>query len=287
MQRYVDIFVAELGSYARYLVHELTHPGERSYFYGLILVSLAVYGLELVRPWRRQQPRVRRDFWIDGFYLFFNFFLFSLLGYHAIASVASELVRDGLAGLGLQFEGAVDVSGWPVWAQLLALFVLRDFVQYWIHRLLHAVPALWRVHQVHHSVEQMGFAAHMRFHPLETVIYRSIEFFPLALMGFGITEFFAVHMIALTIGHLNHANFHLPLGPLRYLLNSPQMHLWHHASELAPGGANYGISLSVWDWLFGTVHWPADEPDLELGFERVEAYPHGFFGHLAAPFRGR
>ena len=147
MQRYVDIFVAELGSYARYLVHELTHPGERSYFYGLILVSLAVYGLELVRPWRRQQPRVRRDFWIDGFYLFFNFFLFSLLGYHAIASVVAELVRDGLGAAGIRLEGAIDVTAIPADQRVVRiddeqLFFTNIFLKNDIATIIETVSAL-------------------------------------------------------------------------------------------------------------------------------------------------
>lgn len=285
MERYLDTFVTEFGSYARYLAHELTHPGPHSYVYGLVAVSLAVYLIECIRPWRPDQPRIRPGFWGDLFYVFFNFFLFSLLGYHAVASVVEQAVRDGFAAVGVVPGPHLDVSHWPVWTQWLVLFVARDFIQYWIHRGLHAAPPLWRVHQVHHSVQVMGFAAHMRFHPLETVFYRSLEYLPLSLIGFGVQDFFVVHMTALTIGHLNHANFRLPLGPLRYVLNSPQMHLWHHARQLAPAAANFGISLSVWDWLFGTVYWPQDDPDPQLGFEGVEHYPTSFVGHGAAPFR--
>ena len=100
--------------------------------------------------------------------------------------------------------------------------------------------------------------------------------------------FFIVNMLALTIGTFNHANLRLPIGPLRYLLNSPQMHLWHHAKVIPDKyGVNYGLSLSLWDWIFGTVYWPRDEKGIELGFARVESYPTSFRRHLIEPFRRR
>lgn len=288
MNEYLRLARDSTVGYARYLAHDVTTPSLHSYFYLLILVSAVVYALELARPWRKSQPRVRRDFWIDGFYLFFNFFGFSLVGYNAASDVVVRAFADARHAVGLGDLTVLDVSALPWIAQLALMFVLRDFIQYWIHRLLHAVPFLWRFHQVHHSVTEMGFAAHLRFHPAETVVYRTIEYIPLAMIGFGVDDFLLVHAFALTIGHLNHANVKLPLGPLRYLLNSPQMHLWHHAKSLpAARGKNFGISLSLWDWLFQSAWWPEDVPELELGFEGVEAYPRGFFGHLAEPFRRR
>ena len=109
-------------------------------------------------------------------------------------------------------------------------------------------------------------------------------------MGYGIDDFLAVHVFALTIGHVNHANLVVPLGPLRYVLNNPQMHIWHHVRDLPPGrryGVNYGISLSLWDYLFGTAYVPSSGRDIALGFPDVEAYPRGFLGQLAEPFRRR
>jgi sterol desaturase/sphingolipid hydroxylase (fatty acid hydroxylase superfamily) len=64
------------------------------------------------------------------------------------------------------------------------------------------------------------------------------------------------------------------------------MHIWHHSKELPRGsyGVNYGITLSVWDYLFGTVWMPGDGRDIKLGFEEVDEYPHSFFGQVAKPF---
>lgn len=283
---YWDIAVQSFVGYARYLGREITEPKPTSYFYLLLAASAALLIWEQLRPWRRDQPRIRRDFWLDGFYMFFNFFLFSLIGYNAVADVAVAAFRDGLARAGIESLVVVDVRALPAFAQLALMFVLRDFVQYWIHRLLHRVPVLWRFHQVHHSVRQMGFAAHLRFHPAETVVYRTLEYLPLAMIGFGIDQFFVVHAVAVLIGHWNHGNVVVPLGPLRYVLNNPQMHIWHHVADLPVRyGLNYGISLSCWDYLFGTALVPSDGRDIELGFPGVEEYPDGFLGQLVEPLR--
>ena len=226
MEWYYEIFLNNFRGYATYLWHEVLHLHWGNYFYWLIAISLAVYALELLFPWRKNQPALRRDFWLDGFYMFFNFFLFSLVGYAAVSSVAVQAFNDLLASVfGIRNLVAFNLASWPHWAQLLTLFLVRDFIQWNTHRLLHYVPWLWKFHKVHHSVTQMGFAAHLRYHFMENIVYRSIEYLPLAMIGFGIQDFILVHLFTIVIGHLNHANFYLPLGPLRYLLNSPQMHI--------------------------------------------------------------
>ena len=219
--------------------------------------------------------------------MFFNVFLFSVIGFAAVSDVFVQLFNDFLQHVfGVKNLVALNIASWPRWGQLLTLFLVRDFVQWNTHRLLHRVPRLWEFHKVHHSVQQMGFAAHLRYHFMETIVYRTIEYLPLAMIGFGIQDFIMVHLFALTIGHLNHANFYLPLGPLKYIFNSPQMHIWHHAKELPKNtyGVNYGITLSIWDYLFGSVYMPHDGRDIALGFTDVEQYPDDFFGQLKAPF---
>lgn len=287
MDSYIRQFFQSFTGYASYLAHEVLNPHWGNYFYWLIAISAVVYALELAFPWRKNQPAIREDFWLDTFYMFFNFFLFGLVGYAALSDVVVKAFNDFLAGtFGIRNLVALDVAGWPRWAQLFLLFVVRDFIQWNVHRLLHRVPWLWEVHKVHHSVRQMGYAAHLRYHFMETIVYRSIEYIPLAMIGFGIQDFILVHLFTIVIGHLNHANINVPYGPLRYLLNSPQMHIWHHAKNLPEGryGINYGLTLSLWDYLFGTAWIPRDGRDIELGFKEVEQYPHGFFSQLRKPF---
>lgn len=291
MGRYLEVGRDAFVGYARYLWRDITEPSAHSWFYVLLAVSAAALVLERVWPWRRSQFFFREGFWLDAFYLFFNFFGFSLVGFAAVSEVAATAVRDGLASMGVETLALIDAARWPIAAQLIVFFVGRDFIHYWVHRLLHKARPLWRVHQVHHSVRQMGFAAHMRFHPLESAIYRSLEYLPLAALGFDLEHLFYAHAAALVIGHWNHANFRLPLGPLRFVFNSPQMHIWHHARALPEarlrrhGGVNFGLSLSVWDYLFGTAYVPRSGRDEALGFDGIESYPQSFIGQLWAPFR--
>jgi sterol desaturase/sphingolipid hydroxylase (fatty acid hydroxylase superfamily) len=241
--------------------------------------------LEITLPWRKKQRAIRKDFWLDGFYMFFNFFLFSLVLYNGLSNIGVSAFGDLMSVFGIKNIIAIEIGSWPVWTQFLLLFVLADFIHWNIHRMLHRVSWLWEFHKVHHSVEQMGFAAHLRFHWMETIIYKSIQFIPLTMIGFGIDELFVLHIVTLSIGHLNHANLNLTYGPLKYLLNNPAMHIWHHAKDLPEGkyGVNYGLSLSLWDYIFKTAYIPKSGRDAELGFEKSEQFPKGFWGQVIYP----
>ncbi|GAB4343277.1 MAG: hypothetical protein Kow0037_31270 [Calditrichia bacterium] len=274
--------------YANYLWGELLHPSFHSYLWSLILISLFVWALEIFRPWRKNQPIIREDFWLDGFYMFFNFFIFSLLIFNAASLLSEKMLMKSLALFGITRLDVVNLSGLPHYLQLFIYFVARDFIHWNIHRLLHRNDRLWQFHKVHHSVKQMGFAAHLRFHWMENAVYRTLEYLPMSLLGFSVSDFFLVHIIALTIGHLNHANFRYPLGSLKYILNNPEMHIWHHARHLPPDrpyGVNYGISLSIWDYLFGQAYIPSDGRDIELGFPDLEKFPGDFIHQLIFGFK--
>lgn len=286
MEKYLNIFFGSFSGYWNWLVDEITHPHWGNYFYWLIGVSLFFWALEIIIPWREKQAIIRKDFWLDGFYMFFNFFLFSLIGYNAVSNIAVEAFNDFLGLFGLTNLVAIEVNSWPVWAQLLTLFVIKDFINFNTHRLLHRVPFLWEFHKVHHSVEQMGFAAHLRYHWMENVVYATIQYIPLSMIGFGIQDFFIVHIFATAIGHFNHSNINVPLGPFKYIFNNPQMHIWHHSKELPENhryGMNYGISLSIWDYIFRTNYIPHTGRDIVLGFEGDEDFPQGFVGQEVYP----
>ncbi len=331
MNNYWDIFLNGYRGYAAYLWQEITQPSWHSYFYWLLIVSCFFLLLEWLRPWRKNQPKFRKDFWLDAFYMFFNFFLFSLIIYNAASDVVVTFFNQVIAGLtGIDLQSLNPLQGLPMWAILLIGFVVRDFVQWWIHRLLHRVNWLWEFHKVHHSVEQMGFAAQLRYHWMENVVYRSLEYIPLALLGIGLYDFFIIHILGLAIGHFNHSNlsvsgyisssvigaivgfciamgffdiqilndpslsmqllvvfacavaFSLLLGPfMKKIFNSPEMHIWHHAYHLPPErqfGINFGLSLALWDYLFGTAYIPRDGRDIRLGFPGIEHFPSGFIG---------
>jgi sterol desaturase/sphingolipid hydroxylase (fatty acid hydroxylase superfamily) len=333
MKDIFQTFLNGYGGYASYLWYEITHPSIHNYFYWLIAVSLFFFGLEMANPWRKNQPTFRKDFWLDFFYMFFNFFLFSLVIYNAASDVVVNLFNDGIKYVsGFDLQASNPLRTFPLWSVLFIGFLVRDFVQWWVHRLLHRVEWLWNFHKVHHSVEQMGFAAHLRYHWMETIVYRSIEYIPLALLGIGLYDFFIIHIFTLAIGHYNHSNFRVSghytglilslfiglvavlgladihildqygwgvkslflgamaiigwflFGPfMKKVFNSPEMHIWHHAYELPEGrkyGINFGISLALWDYLFGTAEIPHDGRDIRLGFPGVEEFPQSFQGQF-------
>lgn len=207
MEKYWNIFVNGYTGYASYLWQDITNPSWHSYFYWVLIASAAFFILEVVIPWRKNQAIVRKDFWMDLFYVFFNFFLFSVVIYAAASDVVVNLFNDGILALtNINLKELNPMYQWPMWSILFIGMVVRDFVQWWIHRLLHRFDFLWEFHKVHHSVEQMGFAAQMRYHWVENVVYRSLEYIPLALMGIGLYDFFIIHIFAFAWGHYNHAN---------------------------------------------------------------------------------
>jgi len=288
MEKYWNITKDSFSGYWNYVVSEISDPSWDNYFYWLLGLSLLVFLLEIIVPWRKNQAIIRKGFWLDTFYILFNFFLFSLVGYNALSNVGVALFNDFLGLFGVKNIVALQVGSLPIWAQLLIMFVIADFIQWNIHRMLHRVPWLWEFHKVHHSVKEMGFAAQFRFHFMETIVYKSIQYVPLAMIGFGIQEFFVVNMFAVFIGHINHANLNWNYGILGYVINNPRMHIWHHAKEFPedrPYGMNYGLSLSIWDYVFGTAYIPNDGRDLEIGFRGDENFPKNFFGQMLYPFK--
>jgi sterol desaturase/sphingolipid hydroxylase (fatty acid hydroxylase superfamily) len=183
----------------------------------------------------------------------------------------------------------VDLSNFSPLLQLLIFFVVLDFVQWLTHIILHRFPFLWKFHKVHHSVKEMGFAAHLRYHWMENILYKPFKVIALMLLGgFEPEQAFIVHFIAISIGHLNHANIKLDYGPLKYVFNNPVMHLYHHAQAIPKGfktGVNFAISLSLWDYIFKTNYVPTPDKNIVLGYSDDQQMPSGFFGQLFYGFK--
>lgn len=287
MERYLDGFInAFMGTIDwtwKSILFEV--PWYTNYFYGLIAISLVVWLMEMLFPWRKDQSIFRQDFWLDGFYMFFNFFIFSV----AISGFY-KLLQLGFEDIGITDKSLAlfDPSGWPIWGQLLIFFVVLDFVQWFTHTLLHKYSFLWKFHKVHHSVKEMGFAAHLRYHWMENILYKPLKTFGvMILFGFEPQQAYIVHFLAIAIGHINHANIKVTWGPLKYIFNNPVMHLYHHAYDLPEGkfGVNFGISLSLWDYIFKTDYIPEDSGTIELGFPGDENFPTDFVGQNTYGFK--
>ena len=260
-------------------------PWYTNYFWGLIAISLFVWALEMLFPWRKSQSIFRKDFWLDGFYMFFNFFIFSI----AISGFY-KILQLGFSDLGITDKSfaLIDPSGWPMPLQLLVFFIVLDFVQWFTHTLLHKYSFLWKFHKVHHSVKEMGFAAHLRYHWMENVFYKPLKTFGVMILGgFEPEQAYIVHFLAIAIGHFNHSNIKITWGPLKYIINNPVMHLYHHSYTLPEGryGVNFGISLSLWDYIFKTNYIPDDSGTIPLGFPGDENFPTDFVGQTTYGFK--
>lgn len=253
-----------------------------NYLHWLIGISVLFVALERVFPWRRGQALLRPGWLRDLGFLalnghFLGLWLAPLNGWLALQAT------DALRRLGVGLDGA-PLARWPFLAQVLALLVVSDFLQWCVHNLLHRVPFLWTIHKVHHSITTMDFVGNFRFHWMEIVVYKSLLWLPLAWLGASGQAAFWVAVIGTLWGDLNHANLDVGLGPLGRVFNSPRMHLWHHdASDEGGVAKNFGIVLSLWDHLFGTAFWPRDRSPRALGYPGVESMPAGLLGQLAWP----
>lgn len=287
MNKYLDTFINAFNGTVDWTWKSILFevPWYTNYFWGLITISLFVWVLEIIFPWRKEQSVFRKDFWLDGFYMFFNFFIFSI----AISGFY-RLIQVGFSDIGITSKSIafIDPSSWPMWLQLLVFFVILDFVQWFTHTLLHKYSFLWKFHKVHHSVKEMGFASHLRYHWMENIFYEPLKTFAvMILFGFEPEQAYIVHFIAITIGHFNHANIKITWGPLKYIINNPVMHLHHHAYDVPEGryGVNFGISLSLWDYIFKTNYIPEDSGTIDLGFPGVDKFPKSFIDQNTYGFR--
>lgn len=284
-----EVFISSFSSYAQYIWKEITFQTDvwyENYFWMLTTLSVVVWGLEVLFPWRKNQKVFRKDFWLDAFYMYFNFYIFNLIIFFAFSESVKSFFNTIIPG-GIETLVLYDTKQLPYAVQLLVFFITLDFIQWVTHRLLHRVELLWQFHKVHHSVKEMGFAAHLRYHWMENVVYSPMKYIVMMLIGnFNPQDAFLVHYITIAIGHINHANLNISYGPLKYIFNNPKMHIWHHAKELPANhkyGVNFGISLSIWDYFFGTNYIPKEGRDIPLGFTGDEEFPETFTKQVVYP----
>ena len=287
MEKYLDAFINTfLGTLDwtwKSILFEV--PWYTNYFWGLISISIFVWALEIAFPWRKEQSIFRRDFWLDVLYMFFNFFIFSIVisGFYKILKLLFSEFNITTKSIAL-----LDITHWAPWLQLSVFFIILDFVQWFTHVLLHKYSFLWQFHKVHHSVKEMGFAAHLRYHWMENIFYKPLKTFGVMIIGgFEPEQAYIIHFMTIAIGHFNHANIKITWGIFKYILNNPVMHLYHHANVIPKGrnGINYGISLSLWDYIFKTNYIPEDSGTVEIGFKGVDKFPRNFLDQSLYGFR--
>lgn len=239
--------------------------------------SLIFIFIEKLFALRKHQPVFRPEWQTDLHHFIVNHMVvgFVLLATNLLVhKLFGWAGNDGLRGW---------VQGLPFWAALFLIILVADLVQYWTHRAYHEVPLLWRLHAVHHSVKSMDWMAGSRQHILELLITRTLVLAPIYVLGFSKEVIDAYIVVVGFQAVFNHANVSVRLGPLRYLIVTPNFHHWHHSQDDEAIDKNYAAHFAFLDHLFGTAvqsdrEWPAH-------YGVVGDYvPNGFWKQFKFPF---
>jgi len=226
---------------------------------------------------RRDQPVFRPEWQTDLHHFIVNHMAVGFM------LLATNLLVHRLFGWAAEDGVQAWVRDLPFPVALFLLVLVADLVQYWTHRAYHEVPWLWRLHAVHHSVNRMDWLAGSRQHLLEVLITRTLVLAPIVVLGFGKEVIDAYIVIVGFHAVFNHANVSARLGPLRYVIVTPNFHHWHHAQDDEAIDRNYAAHFAFLDHLFGTAvqsdrTWPAR-------YGVVGDYvPDGFMRQTAFPF---
>ena len=143
----------------------------------------------------------------------------------------------------------------PSWLAIPLTLVAMDFVIWLQHVVFHAVPWLWRLHQVHHADLDYDLTTGARFHPIEIALSMLIKFAAIALLGTPVIAVIIFEVVLNAAAMFNHGNIRLPVRLdrlLRCVVVTPDMHRVHHSVESDEANTNFGFNLPWWDRLFGT-----------------------------------
>jgi sterol desaturase/sphingolipid hydroxylase (fatty acid hydroxylase superfamily) len=172
------------------------------------------------------------------------------------------LVLAGLTVADTQLVGGWSLDLQPrlgIWGLSVFAFVVADllaWVAHWVH---HMVPTLWSFHAVHHSQVNLNVLSDNRQHIGETIVTAILVFVPSQLLGLNADAAGTLAFLTVLWGVVIHANIRTDLGPLRWLLISPQAHRVHHSDLPQHYNTNFGSVFSVWDHIAGTMYSGTDE----------------------------
>ncbi|HEV8716930.1 MAG TPA: sterol desaturase family protein [Candidatus Binatia bacterium] len=250
-----------------------------SVFLGVFAVIIS---WEFFRP-RRPLPYPRRERWVGNLGLtFLNMALVRITVGGAAYAAAVFAAEQGI--------GVLHWMTLPPWAAVVATLLGLDFAIYLQHVMFHAVPALWRLHRVHHA--DLGFDATtgLRFHPIEIFLSLGFKMAVVVLLGAMPWAVIAFEVILNASSIFNHGNVAIPETIdhwLRWAIVTPDMHRVHHSAQVSETNSNFGFSLSWWDRLCGTYRAaPAlGHAGMEIGLHEYRT-PLTLGQLLLLPFRG-
>lgn len=242
--------------------------------------SLIFVFIEKLFALRKEQPVFRPEWQTDFQHFVVNHMVvgFVLLATNlAVHKLFGWAARDGIQAW---------VQNLNFFVALFLIILVADLVQYWTHRAYHEIPLLWRLHAVHHSAKNMDWLAGSRQHLVELLITRTLVLAPIYVLGFSKEVIDAYIVIVGFQAVFNHANVSVRLGPLRYVIVTPNFHHWHHSQDDAAIDRNYAAHFAFLDHLFGTAV-QSDRAWPEHYGVKGDYVPDGFWRQLAFPFTWR
>jgi sterol desaturase/sphingolipid hydroxylase (fatty acid hydroxylase superfamily) len=245
----------------------------------LNLIAYSALFIPLERLFARREQPVFRDGWRTDLAYFFV---------SALLVQVTTLLTLKPAMVLFQWAAHAEVKAWvggqPFVVQFVGILVLTDLTQYWIHRLFHRLPALWRFHAIHHSAEAMDWLAGSRLHLVDVVVTRGLTYVPIYVLGFAEAPLFAYVAFVSIQATFIHANIRFELGRMDWLLATPRFHHWHHAAEREAVDRNFAVHLPVLDWLFGTHYLPPARWPSAYGLAGGAPVPDGYGRQFVHPF---
>lgn len=187
--------------------------------------------------------------------------------------------------------GLFHAVGLPLWASIPLAVMALDLAIYLQHVLFHAVPALWRLHRMHHADLEFDVTTGARFHPIEILLSMGIKFGVVAALGAPAVAVLIFEVLLNATSMFNHSNVRMPASldrVLRWIVVTPDMHRVHHSVVVRETNSNFGFNLSWWDRLFGTYR---DQPAagheaMTIGIEQFRDPGELRLDHmLTQPFR--
>jgi sterol desaturase/sphingolipid hydroxylase (fatty acid hydroxylase superfamily) len=259
-----------------------SEPALRLAIFRGVLVAMAIW--ELAAPRRRLEiPRLIR--WTNN------------LGVVVIDTILVRLAFPVTAvGLALVAEqngwGLFNAINAPDWAAILVSIVVLDFAIYLQHVLFHAVPALWRLHRMHHADLGFDVTTGLRFHPIEILLSMGLKLAVIAALGPPAVAVLIFEVILNGTAMFNHSNIRIPEGidrVLRLFVVTPDMHRVHHSVIRSETDSNYGFNLPWWDRLLGTytAQPRGGHQGMTIGFEQFRTVRDLWLDRmLIQPLRG-
>lgn len=156
--------------------------------------------------------------------------------------------------------GLFQAMALPAWVAIPVAVIALDLAIYLQHVLFHAVPALWRLHRMHHADQEIDVTTGVRFHPIEILLSMGIKLGVVAALGTPAVAVLVFEVLLNATSMFNHSNVRMPLWldrVLRWIVVTPDMHRVHHSIAARETNSNFGFNLPWWDRLFGTYR---DQP---------------------------